>query len=229
MASDAAYSAEIDWHGSCLRRLAMPTTPMNSRELRDTLAVLAGVCDHAARQYRAWAQRAQAVELRTVLLRRVEERAAAAAELQRQLDWLDGGAAAVAEPASAGRAMPLGQRRATPVSVPAPVSARPFVPPAPEGAPDDDIALLAECEACEVQAIDAYWQALEAPLPRRVRLLLQNQYAAVKRSHHRALVMRHLAPGRPDSVATPARAAPQLLLALAHPAAAPPHAASQAA
>ena len=199
---------------------------MASHDLLATLATLAGVCSHAERQYRDWAQRARAVELRTVLLHRVEERAAAAAELQRQLDWLDGGAVAVAEPASAGRAMPLAQRRATPASAPAPVPVRPFVPPAPEGAPDDDIALLAECEACDVQAIDAYWNALEAPLPRRVRLLLHNQYAAVKRSHRRALVMRYLALGRTDSLAAPspatACAAPQPLLALAQPAAAPP-------
>ena len=205
---------------------------MASHDLLATLATLAGVCSHAARQYRAWAQRAHAAELRTMLLHRVEERAAAAAELQRQIDWLDGGAVAVAEPASAGRAMPLAQRRATPASAPAPVPVRPFVPPAPEGAPDDDIALLAECEACEVQAIDAYWHALETPLPRRVRLLLQNQYAAVKRSHRRALVMRYLALGRSDAVALPAvgmpQGAPQPLLALTYPSSAPPHASSQA-
>ena len=207
---------------------------MTSHPLRATLVTLAGVCSHAEHRYRAWAQHAQAIELRAVLLHRVEERATAAAELQRQIDWLDGAAAAVAEPTGAGRAMPLAQRRATPVSMPTPASVRPRVPPAPEGTPDDDIALLAECEAWEVQAIDAYWDALEAPLPRRVRLLLHNQYAAVKRSHRRALVMRYLALGRTDSVAAlppaTARAAPQPLLALAliQPAAAPPRAASPA-
>ena len=201
---------------------------MTSHDLRATLATLAGVCSHAEHRYRDWAQRAQAVELRTVLSHRVEERAAAAAELQRQIDWLDGAAAAVAELAGAGRAMPLAQRRATPASMPAPVSVRPCVPPAPESAPDDDIALLAECEACEVQAINAYWDALEAPLPRRVRLLLHNQYAAVKRSHRRALVMRYLALGRSDSVAATARAVPQPLMVLAPPAATSPHAASPA-
>ena len=205
---------------------------MPSHDLLATLATLAGVCSHAERQYRAWAQRAQSAELRTVLLHRIEERAAAAAELQRQRDWLDGAAAAVAEPVSAGRAMPLARRRATPVSMPAPVSVRPFVPPAPEDAPDEDIALLAECEACEVQAIDAYWQALQAPLPRRLRLLLQNHYAAVKRSHRRALVMRCLALGRSDAVAPPtvgtAQGVPRPLLALTYPSSALPHASPQA-
>ena len=201
---------------------------MTSHHLRATLTTLAGVCSHAEHQYRTWAQRAQAAELRAVLSHRVEERAAAAAELQRQIDWLDGAAAAVAELAGAGRAMPLAQRRATPASMPAPVPVRPCVPPAPESAPDDDVALLAECEACEVQAINAYWDALEAPLPRRVRLLLHNQYAAVKRSHRRALVMRYLALGRSDSVAATARAVPQPLMVLAPPAATSPHAASPA-
>ena len=189
---------------------------MTSHDLLATLAALAGVCRDGERRYRVWAQRAQADELRVLLLRRVDERAAAAAELQRQIDWL-GGAGPAIDAVGAGRAMPLAQRRATPVSMPlpllvlvpaaasAPALLRPACAAQPDGPADDgDIALLLECEAAEVQAIDAYWHALQMPLSRRMRLLLQNQYAAVKRSHRRALVMRYLALGRLDAVAAPA-------------------------
>ena len=189
---------------------------MTPHDLAAMLATLGSVSCHAEKQYRVWAQRAQNAELRIVLLHRVEERVVAAAELKRQLDWLEGVAATVAEPAGAGRAMPLAQRRATPVSTPFPLPTQPLGPPtpitplqcngsSPEGRHDDDgdVMLLAECEALEMQAIDAYWHAMQAPLPKRLRLLLQNQYAAVKRSHHRALVMRCLALGRLDAAAAP--------------------------
>ena len=188
----------------------MPATLIASQGLYDTLVLLADLCNQSEQQYRAWAPCAVTNDLRAVLLRRVEERAAAAAELQQQIDGLSGTVPAAAVGVGAGRAMPLTKRRATPLSMPAVLS----VPPSPmqplpgEALPPaclsgSDIALLAECEACEARAIEAYWHALAAPLPRRVRLLLQNQYAAIKRSHRRALVMRYLALGRLDVAAAP--------------------------
>ena len=211
---------------------------MTSHPLLATLATLADVCRDGERRYRVWAQRAQDSELRALLLRRIDERVAAAAELQRQVDGLGGAKPAINE-VGAGRAMPLAQRRATPVSMPllvpaaasAPAPPRPACAAQPDGPTNDDVVLLLECEAVEAHAIDAYWHALQSPLSRRMRLLVQNQYAAVKRSHRRALVMRYLALGRLDAVAAPAAGmsppVPQPALVLPRaPASAPRHAPS---
>ena len=109
-----------------------------------------------------------------MLLRRADERAAMADELQLERDWL------------AGIALLGGHAAATaPADLPLPSQAL-----APLASNED---LLADCERADGCAVEAWRDALEQSLPERLKLLLQEQHRMLLRSHRRTQVLLHLA------------------------------------
>lgn len=119
---------------------------------------------------------AGAGQARYVLLRRADGHADMADELQRERDWLVGTAVV--------------DGRVVPPAALAPVF-EPMPPVAMAAASDEE--LLVEGERTERRAVDAWGEALEQSLPKRLQPLLQAQHLALRRSHRRMQVLLHLA------------------------------------
>ena len=115
-------------------------------------------------------------QIGNVLLRRADERATMADELRLERDWLVGAALLGGQPMP-----PAGGRGTTPAGA----------PPTPSWASDEE--LLVDCERADGRAVDAWRDALERSLPRRLKLLLQEQHRMLLRSHRRTQVLLHLA------------------------------------
>ena len=112
-------------------------------------------------------------QIRYVLLRRADERATMVDELQLERDWLAGAAV-------------LGGLAAAPAD-----SRGAALSEAPTARASNE-ELLVDCERADGRAVDAWRDALEQSLPRRLRLLLQEQHRMLLRSHRRTQVLLHL-------------------------------------
>ena len=120
--------------------------------------------------FQSCADHADSAELKSIFLRHLQQCAAAAQELEREIRRFGG------EPASGGTVAGAVHRGW--VSVKAALSSR------------DDKAVLEECERGEDAAVARYRKALNAALPADVRALLERQAQGAKRNHDEVRALR---------------------------------------
>jgi len=142
-----------------------------------TMEALIAVSRQAAAELRGCAAAAAAMRLRSAMLCRADEYAAAAGELSQ---WLDGGR-------SDGKDVEEGRAALRPQDGGAAPSAE------ATAATVLDEAVLTACDAAERRALKGWRQALERPQPEPLRLGLQDRLAAFARRHRRTQVLLHVA------------------------------------
>jgi len=143
---------------------------MDRDDTIDQLNKLIETCKDGDYGFRTSAENVESPDLKTLFMRRADDCARGAAELQALVARLGG---KVAQGSSVTGALHRGW-----VSVKAVLTGK------------SDAAILEECERGEDTAMDRYRDAIKAPLPAEAMEVVRRQYEGVKRNHDQIRALR---------------------------------------